>query len=135
MPVSLQFHARSGSTAKKVSVELARLVLIVPTKRRIRHQTRELLTEKQHAVSELQIFTLETLARRIFAAVFSKLRIVEEPIQPLLLDQAVARLWGSMEYFGTGKSNKKLPRGTFDKIVRVIKNLKETGVSPDMLTA
>ncbi len=135
MPVSLQFHARSGSTAKKVSVELARLVLIVPTKRRIRHQTRELLTEKQHAVSELQIFTLETLARRIFAAVFSKLRIVEEPIQPLLLDQAVARLWGSMEYFGTGKSNQKLPRGTFDKIVRVIKNLKETGVSPDMLTA
>ncbi|MBI5471800.1 MAG: exodeoxyribonuclease V subunit gamma [Ignavibacteriae bacterium] len=95
--------------------------------------TRELLKQNRTAQSEFLIFTLETLARRVFALVSADRRLVEEPVQSLLLNQAIDQLWGSMGYFGSDKTRQRLPRGTFDKIAAVIKNLKETGVTTDVL--
>ncbi len=109
-------------------------ILVVPTKRRIRHLTRELISAKQVAVSELPIFTLESLASELLQSAFDHLRIVDEPIQTLLFNQVIISSRNTLKYFNVRGSNAQLPRGTFDKIVEVIKNLKEVGVYPNALT-
>jgi ATP-dependent helicase/nuclease subunit B len=137
MPVVLQ----RGPSAPSPSLEdrfqgpnFEDFVVIVPTKRRIRHLVREVMRLTGKPVTPAFPFhTLESFARYLFLSSGASRRIVSGPLQTLLFDGAVRELQGRLEYFGARGSLSKLFRGTFDQIVDVILNLKESGILPALL--
>lgn len=128
MPVSLR---KQGIQQEAPSVA-AEEILVVPTKRRVRHLTRELLSEKRVS-SALPIFTLESFAEKLFEGIFDGMSIIREPIQTLLFGQAIIASQNELRYFRVRSRYDRIPPGTLEKIVSVVKNLKEVGVTPAML--
>ncbi len=131
MPTKLVKHSK----IKKHGSAVAHTILVVPTKRRIRHLTRDTLAGSVGPVSDVPIYTLETLAAGIAQTVFPGLRVIEEPILSLLFDQAVASSRDVLGYFKFRGERAQLPRGTFERIVHVVRKLKETGIYPVQLRA
>ncbi len=106
-------------------------LVIVPTRRRIRHLTRGIMRLAPGAVAPaLALHTLESLCRALFAASPSSRHVVEGAAQTLLFQGAVQSAAGTLRYFVPRSGNKDLPRGTFERLVDVIVNLKEAGVTP-----
>jgi ATP-dependent helicase/nuclease subunit B len=85
------------------------------------------------ALTALPIFTVELLAAKIFQAAFSNLRIVDEPVLTLLFHQAIVTSDEKLTYFTRLQRGSRLPQGTFERIVHVIRKLKEVGVYADAL--
>ncbi|MBX2990865.1 MAG: exodeoxyribonuclease V subunit gamma [Bacteroidetes bacterium] len=108
-------------------------LLVVPTKRRSRHLVREMLSGGGKTVAQVPIFTLESLAFRLFEAAFENLRVVADPIQTLLFGQAIVASRGTLRYFHLRDRGNVLPRGTLDKVIQVIRHLKEYGIYPENL--
>ncbi len=110
------------------------LVVIVPTKRRIRHLVREVMAMTGKPVTPaFPFFTLESFAQSLFAATDSPGRIIAAPIQTLLFHRAIRSLGGELGYFiPRGKDGRIFP-GTFERIVEVILHLKESGVTAGLL--
>ncbi len=93
MPVLLR-HRRIRSPISLEDVlsgsRLDEVLLVVPTKRRIRHLSRELLDRAQRGVAPaLPIHTLESLGMTLFGASPRARRLVSGPVQSLLFDAAV----------------------------------------------
>lgn len=136
MPITLR--RKNKSSSKQPSLFSAinsaeRTLLVVPTKRRSRYLVRELLSAGAETVAQVPIFTLESLAFRLFEGAFESLRVVEEPIQTLLFGQAIVASRGKLSYFHLRDRGNVLPRGTLDKIIQVIRHLKEYGIYPETL--
>lgn len=129
MPVVLSLMKRAGAARARLDESL----LIVPTKRRIRHLTREILRREAHPLTPPLLFTVELLATSIFQAAFANLRIVDEPVLTLLFHQAIISSDEKFTYFTRLHRGARLPQGTFDRIVHVIRKLKEVGVYPEAL--
>lgn len=139
MPVILQH----GTPALQRSIEerlqgpvFEDLLVIVPTRRRIRHLVREIMREIGKPVTPAFPFhTLETFVRLLYAGTDEPRRSIGGPIQTLLFDGTVQRLKNDLAYFGLRGSNARLFTGTFEKIVDVVTSLKESGVDPGVLEA
>ncbi len=99
----------------------------------MRHLTRELLGQSTGATSEFRIFTLDQLAASILQTAFANVRIVEEPVLTLLFDQAITSSEHSLAYFKQPDKQLHIPKGTFERIIAVVRKLKEVGVYPDAL--
>jgi ATP-dependent helicase/nuclease subunit B len=109
-------------------------VVVVPTKRRIRHLTRDIFRlTRQEALPSLPFHTLESLGRSLFVASGLSRQIVQGPVQTLLYHTAIRTLSASLRYFKVKKGEPRLYRGTFDKVIGVISHLKESGVTPALL--
>lgn len=136
MPISLSRSRSSDSAPTEARINAQAFdsfILVVPTKRRLRHLIGEVLAAEQKALPALPGFTLELLARNLIQLCFPYLRVIDEPIQTLLFSQAIVASQSEMHYFAKFGRDVQLKRGTFEKIVQVIRNLKESGVYPDTL--
>lgn len=105
-------------------------VVIVPTRRRIRHLVREVLRLTGNPVTPaFPFYTLELFATRLYRATSAPRRVLRGPLQTLLFESAVKQRRDELSYFAPRGSRSKLPSGTFEKIVEVILHLKESGVT------
>ncbi len=109
-------------------------VVIVPTRRRIRHLVREVMRITGNPVTPaFPFYTLELFATRLYRATRAPRRILRGPLQTLLFESAVQKRQDELGYFAPRGSRSKLPPGTFEKIVEVILHLRESGVTPARL--
>src|SRR5713101_613369 len=114
--------------------ETETFLYVVPTKRKLRELQRELLHIVPIRTSPgIHLFTLETLATRLYAISCTPKQVVSGPAQAVLLYKAFERVKNNLHYFAVQNSVKALPKGTFQKIIDVINNLKEAGVYPSAL--
>lgn len=110
------------------------MLLVVPTRRRIRHLSRELLTLAGAGVAPaLPIHTLASLALSVYRSSPAPRRLIAGPAQTLLFDGAVRQSRESLGYFRVKAREQRLYQGTFDRVIDVILHLKESGVTPDLL--
>lgn len=109
-------------------------IYVVPTKRKVRELQRELLhllpTKTNPA---FHLFTLETLALRLYPMLCIPKKIVSGPAQAVLMRKAFNIAKEELRYFVVQRLPGELPKGTFSKIIDVINNLKEAGVYPSIL--
>lgn len=106
-------------------------LVIVPTRRRIRHLTRGIMRLAPGAVAPaLALHTIESLCRALFTASPDARHIVEGAAQTVLYQGAVQSAAGALRYFSPRSGKQDLPRGTFERLVDVIVNLKEAGLTP-----
>ena len=134
MPVVLQHTPRRAVpiSYREDRSSWDEIVVVVPTKRRIRHLSREVIGHVPGGVSPaLSFHTLESLARSIYVAFDGARRGVSGPVQTLLFHMAIGGK--SLEYFKMKGREPRLFRGTFEKIIDVINALKEGGVYPEIL--
>jgi ATP-dependent helicase/DNAse subunit B len=139
MPVVLQRNPGKSRATLQDLLEGSRLdtlLVVVPTKRRIRHLTREVLNLARRGVSPaLPIYTLESLAISIIQASPSALRLINGTLQTLLFERALESTRDKLGYFAPKAGERRFFQGTFDRIVDVVNTLKEAGVYPDLLEA
>ncbi|MGB2958857.1 MAG: PD-(D/E)XK nuclease family protein, partial [Bacteroidota bacterium] len=137
MPVVLQRNPGNSRATLQDLLESSRLdtlLVVVPTKRRIRHLTREVLDLAREGVSPaLPIYTLESLVTSIVQASPLAVRLINGRLQTLLFEQALDSTRDRLGYFAPRARERKFFQGTFDRIVDVVNTLKEAGVYPDLL--
>ncbi|MGA9116016.1 MAG: PD-(D/E)XK nuclease family protein [Bacteroidota bacterium] len=109
-------------------------LLVVPTRRRVRHLVRELVQKSPaRALGVRQVHTLETLALALFSRIFPATGVLRGPVTDLVFHAAIRRARGHFTYFSSGAGLSLRRRGTFESIKAVINRLRETGVSAAML--
>ena len=109
-------------------------LVVVPTKRRVRHLTREIMRLSPGAVAPaLPLHTMESLCRALYAAVPGTRSVIGGPSRTLLFHRAVSSAGERLRYFSPRGAAPGLPRGTFDRLVDVITALKESGIYHDVL--
>lgn len=109
-------------------------LVVVPTKRRIRHLTREIMRLSPGAVAPaLPLHTMESLCRALYAASPGSRAVIGGPPRTLLFHRAAASVAGDLRYFSARGGTPELPRGTFDRLIDVITALKESGIYHDVL--
>lgn len=134
MAITLSLSASASRISALVHRgEFDRFLLIVPTKRLIRHLVRKIVSAHPSAVPELPIFTMETLALRFLRVAFTHCRMVDEAIQSILFQQALLKSREQLQYFRVRRRSPALPPGTFDKMLNVVRTLKEAGITPATL--
>jgi ATP-dependent helicase/nuclease subunit B len=77
--------------------------------------------------------TIESVAHLLYAATRDPRRAVSGPVQSLLFEGAIRNLKDSLEYFALTGGTARLFAGTLEKVIEVIVNLKESGITPTML--
>jgi ATP-dependent helicase/nuclease subunit B len=103
-------------------------IAVVPTKRRVRDLQRALLDCAPGGVSPpFYLFTLSLLARQLYGAACASKRPVQGPIQAVIVEEAINSQVKNLKYFFP-RGNDRLPRGTFQKIIEVLNNMKEKGL-------
>jgi ATP-dependent helicase/nuclease subunit B len=137
MPVILRHEAAAGAPLPEERINggaFGTFLVIVPTNRRVRHLTRELVTRMPGGVgTHPNLHTLETLARTMFGEMYPRTRVVRGVTQALLYRKAVQTAGPLFRYFTLRSGAFPLQRGTFDTVTAVINRQKETGVTPDVL--
>jgi ATP-dependent helicase/nuclease subunit B len=109
-------------------------LVILPTRRRVRHLARGILRLSPGAVAPaLALHTLESLCRAMYAAAPGARPVMGGAARTLVFQQAARGIASSLRFFAPRGEAGRLPRGTFDRLVDVIINLKESGVYPDTL--
>jgi len=137
MPVILQYGIPTSQRTLEERLQgpvFEDLLVIVPTKRRIRHLVREVMRLTAKPVTPAFPFhTLESFARLLYTAVDDPRRAVGGPVQSLLFEGAIRNLKDRLGYFALTGENARLFTGTFEKIIDVVVNLRESGITPTML--
>ena len=111
-------------------------IYVVPTKRKVRDLQREfLLHVPAKTAPSFYLFTLETLAARLYSMLCTPQRLVSGPSQAVLIKQAIDAIAEKLQYIRLHGSQRWIPKGTFETIVNVINKLKESGVYPAQLYA
>ena len=109
-------------------------LVVVPTKRRVRHLTREIMRLSPGAVAPaLPLHTLESLCRALYAAAPGARTVLDGPSRTLLFHRAIGAIAGGLGYFSLRGDDPRLPRGTFDRLIDVITALKGSGIYHDVL--
>jgi ATP-dependent helicase/nuclease subunit B len=110
------------------------LIVIVPTRRRIRHLVREVMLMTGKPVTPaFPFFTFETFARSLYASTDAPRRVIAGPVQTLLFQAAIEERRGGLSYFTLRGDSERMFPGTFEKIIDVVLHLKETGIVPEIL--
>jgi len=137
MPVTLQRIPGDFPPSLRDLLERSRLdslLIVVPTRRRIRHVSREVLRLADRGVSPaLPIHTLETLATSLFQLSPRARRMISTALQTLLFDRAIREAGDVLRYFTLRGSGRRMFPGTFDTMVNVVTLLKEIGLTPALL--
>jgi len=109
-------------------------LVIVPTKRRVRHLTREILRLSPGAVAPaLPLHTLESLCRDLHGALDLRRPVIAGAVRTLIFDRAVRSVAPGLRYFSGRGGSAQIPRGTFDRLIDVITGLKESGIYQEFL--
>ncbi len=115
MPVILQ-HGTLPSP-RPIEERLARpvfddLVVIVPTRRRIRHLVREVMRLTGNPVTPaFPFYTLESFAASLYQRTSAPARLISGPLQTLLFEAAVRTRRDQLAYFGMRGTQTRLPAG------------------------
>ncbi|MGE5352961.1 MAG: PD-(D/E)XK nuclease family protein [Acidobacteriota bacterium] len=110
--------------------ELSSLLLIVPTKRKIRDLEKELIrSSPNRTTGKLNIHTIETVSAEILMETNSKFRLSDDAVSMVLLNQCYSELKDFLEYF----PKDELPSGTLHRLKNVISEYKRTGITPELL--
>ncbi|HUI64973.1 MAG TPA: PD-(D/E)XK nuclease family protein [Bacteroidota bacterium] len=108
--------------------------MIVPTKRRVRYLTREILRLSPGAVAPaLPLHTLESLCRDLYGALDHRRPVIGGAVRTLMFDRAVRSVAPELRYFSSRGGSAQIPRGTFDRLIDVITRLKESGIYQEFL--
>jgi len=109
---------------------------VVPTKRKVRELQREFLTHVPGGVApSFSLFTLETLAEDLYKLCSLPRQVVSGPMQAVLMQEAIRSVEEQLRYIRLRESGRRIPPGTFKKIIDVINHLRERGVYSTSLYA
>ncbi len=109
-------------------------IYIVPTRRKVRELQREFLNKSTAATSSaFNLFTLETFATKLHQ-IYCKPKLILNPTnQVTLFAEVIRKIEKELKYFFPHGIRQTIPKGTIDKIIKVVNNLKESGVYPSAL--
>ena len=111
-------------------------LFVVPTKRKLRELQRQFLRVIPQGVApSLNLFTLETLASRLYLLLCPPKRFLAGPGQAVLMNEAIRAVGSSFGYFRVRGASQRLPKGTFQKIIGVINEMRDKGVYRTALLA
>ncbi len=103
-------------------------IYIVPTRRKVRFLTRELLElTPNKTIPQLNIFTIGDLAVKIFQEVLESWNPITTSIQYFLIKKIISE--STLTYFQT--KGKYIHNGVIELIISVISRLKELGISEE----
>ncbi len=110
------------------------IILVLPTNRNVHGLKQRIIFQSSSAIPSLNIFTLEQLIRKLYSSVRQNKYEVESDIQSILIEKAAQKLFKekSLGFFKM-RPDGKLPRGTFERVFRIIKEFKEDGIYPENL--
>lgn len=113
------------------SGQMERLLLIVPTNRKIRYLKKELISfAPSKAVSKINLDTIGTFASKLF---FRDQRlpakILSEAAASVLIKQSFQNV--KLKYFSAYKN--EIPGGTLERVRNVISEYKRHGITPEIL--
>ena len=106
------------------------ILFIVPTKRKIRYLTRELISlSPNKAVSGLKIETIGSFAEKMLTEVEGNVNLISEESSILLLNHSFNKT--KLRYFSQYKE--QIPFGTLERVKNVISEYKRHGITPERL--
>lgn len=133
MPIGLTTDTGSGirSLRREALVSgTGESLLIVPTRRRVREMTRECVRAAPQGVTPaVELYTLELFAQKILAHAFPHHLLLDEQVQAHLFHDAVMASQSRFRYFMHQVGRRRIPHGTHEKLVGVIKHFRESGLS------
>ncbi|MCH8326191.1 MAG: exodeoxyribonuclease V subunit gamma, partial [Bacteroidetes bacterium] len=111
--------------------EIPKLLLIVPTNRKVRYLKKEIISSSpNNSVQRINLETISTLSTKIVLNDSDIRRaILSEPASFVLLEQAFKEI--DPKYFSNYKNN--IPTGTLQQIKNVISEYKRHGITPQIL--
>jgi ATP-dependent helicase/nuclease subunit B len=113
-----------------VTGKVHQTLFIVPTRRKIRYFTRELITYSTgKAVFGLNIETLGSYSQRLLSDASGSDKLISDEVSILLLDQCFSEI--KPGYFSQYKDH--IPSGTLQRIKNVISEYKRQGISPETI--
>ncbi len=110
--------------------EISEVLFIVPTKRKIRYLTRELISlSPGKSASGLKIETIGSFSEKLLAEIEGKVDLISEEAAILLLNHSFKRV--KLKYFSQYKD--QIPFGTLERVKNVISEYKRHGITPERL--
>ena len=110
--------------------KIGQVLFIVPTRRKIRYLTRELISfSPRKSVSGLKIETIGSFAETLLEEAEGNINLISEEASILLLSQSFKKV--NLKYFSQYKD--KIPFGTLERVKNVIAEYKRHGITPDRL--
>jgi ATP-dependent helicase/nuclease subunit B len=110
--------------------EIGEVLIIVPTKRKIRYLTRELISlSPGRSLSGLKIETIGSFAEKLLTEIEGRLNLISEQAAVLLLNHSFNRV--KLKYFSQYKN--QIPFGTLERVKNVISEYKRHGITPERL--
>lgn len=125
----LAFEEKIEALIKSGSSE--KLLIIVPTNRKLRHLKKDIIDKSPNrSSSQINIETLTTFSSKLYYLDSdSKQKILSDPVSTVLLSQCFGE--SELKYFSY--YNKDVPFGTVERIRNVISEYKRHGISHDLL--
>jgi len=115
---------------KLKSGEIDKLLFIVPTKRKIRYLTRELISlSPGKSVSGLKVETIGSFAEKLLEEIEGSINLISEEASILLLSHSFKKV--NLKYFSQYKN--EIPFGTLERVKNVIAEYKRHGITPERL--
>jgi len=110
--------------------EINEVLIIVPTKRKIRYLTRELISlSPNRSLSGLKIETIGSFAEKLLTEIEGRVNLISEESSVLLLNHSFNKV--KLKYFSQYKN--QIPFGTLERVKIVISEYKRHGISPERL--
>jgi len=110
--------------------DLTKLLFIVPTKRKIRYLTRELISlTPGKSASGLKIETLGSFSEKMLTEIDGNIMQISEEASILLLSHSFKK--NKLKYFSQYKD--QIPFGTLERVQNVIEEYKRHGITPEKL--
>lgn len=110
--------------------EISEVLFIVPTKRKIRYLTRELISlSPGKSASGLIIETIGSFSEKLLTEIEGKVDLISEEAAILLLNHSFKRV--KLKYFSQYKD--QIPFGTLERVKNVISEYKRHGIIPERL--
>ncbi len=106
--------------------QISQVLFIVPTRRKIRYLTRELISlSPRKSVSGLKIETIGSFAEKMLEEIKGNINLLSEEASILLLSQSFKKV--KLKYFSQYKD--KIPFGTLERVKNVITEYKRHGIT------
>jgi len=110
--------------------KIDQVLFIVPTKRKIRYLTRELISlSPNKAVSGLKIETIGSFAEKMLTEIEGDVNLISDESSILLLSHSFNKT--DLSYFS--QYREQIPFGTLERIKNVISEYKRHGITPERL--
>ncbi len=115
---------------KLMNDQIGQVLFIVPTRRKIRYLTRELISlSPRKSVSGLKIETIGSFAEKLLEEVEGNINLISEEASILLLSHSFKKV--KLKYFSQYKD--RIPFGTLERVKNVIAEYKRHGITAERL--